>query len=96
MSLQHADHPLLPFGVSHEFTKSALNPLVNFINKYIEQYWSRDPSLRESPNKRLPAGHDTTDHNPFSPSVQPVFHPVMPPVSHQFSCEDSVANSREC
>lgn len=48
---------------------------------------------KEYPNSLLPDGHCITDHNPFSPAVQPIFHPVMQSTSHQFSCKDTTASA---
>lgn len=55
--------------------EGALCPITWFLMKKLNEYWALHQPLWYCTRAWSPAGLCTTDHNPLSPKVQPVFSP---------------------
>ncbi|KAK4830680.1 hypothetical protein QYF61_012849 [Mycteria americana] len=86
-------------GVICNLTEGALDPLVQIIDKYIEQNWPQHRALGNTTCDWLPTGFNFIHHNTLGPSIQPVLYPVkntpVQAMSSQFLQENVVQNGVE-
>ncbi|KAK4825912.1 hypothetical protein QYF61_003407 [Mycteria americana] len=76
--------------------ESALNPLVQIIDKDIKQNWPQHRALGNTTCDRLPTGVNSIHHHSLGSAIQPVFYPAkstpVQAMSSQFLQENAMGN----
>ncbi|KAK4821431.1 hypothetical protein QYF61_020014 [Mycteria americana] len=83
-------------GVICKLTQSALDPLVQMIDKDVKQNWPQHRALGDTACDQLPTGVNSIHHHSLGPAVQPVLNPAkstpVQATSSQFLQENAVGN----
>ncbi|PKU47931.1 hypothetical protein llap_1781 [Limosa lapponica baueri] len=74
-TLQQVDTPT-QLGVICKFAEGALDPLVQIIDKDVEENLPQYQALGDITRDRPPTGFNSIHHHSLGPALQPVFNPV--------------------
>uniref|UniRef100_A0A8C3KC32 CNH domain-containing protein n=1 Tax=Calidris pygmaea TaxID=425635 RepID=A0A8C3KC32_9CHAR len=75
-TLQQVDTPT-KLGVVCELTEGALDPLIQIIDKDVNENWPQYRALGDTTRDQPPTGFNSIHHHSLGPAIQPVFNPNM-------------------